>query len=100
MMDKELEPVKVIYSYAHEDEGLKNEIVKCIKTIPGIKQWHDRNILASANWEKEITDHLIDADIILLLISFDFLNSEYCSKKEMKLALERQAAGNVYVIPI
>jgi tetratricopeptide (TPR) repeat protein len=65
-----------------------------------ITNWHDRSISAGTEWEQEINEHLNSADIILLLISADFLASRYCYSVEMKRAMERHEAGEATVIPI
>jgi hypothetical protein len=52
--------------------------------------WHDGNIDPGREWEKEVLQHLNTADVILLLISPDFMASDYCYSKEMKRAMERQ----------
>jgi hypothetical protein len=100
MADK---PVELFYSYSHKDEGLRDElenhlsILKCEKVIAG---WHDRRIGAGKEWEGQIDAHLKSAAVILLLISADFLASDYCYDVEMKRALERHDAGEVRVIPV
>lgn len=48
----------------------------------------------------EIDEHLNSAQIILLLISSDFLASKYCYDIEMKRAMERHNSGEARVIPI
>lgn len=58
-----------------------------------IEQWHDREISAGAEWEREIDKHLNTAQIILLMISPDFMNSEYCYNVEVKQAIERHKRG-------
>ena len=65
-----------------------------------VKSWHDRQIGAGGSWEHEIDRNLREADVILLLISSDFLASDYCFDVEMKLALERHAAGEAVVVPV
>src|SRR5260370_35842881 len=62
--------------------------------------WHDRNISAGTEWEREIDKHLNTAQIILLLISPDFMDSDYCYGIEMKRAMERYEQGKSRVIPI
>ena len=47
-----------------------------------------------------IDEHLEAADVVLLLISADFLASDYCYDTEMKRALEKHKAGKARVIPI
>ncbi len=65
-----------------------------------ITVWADTDIDAGMEWEKEIEKHLETAHIILLLISPDFMASEYCYSKEMKRAVERHERGEVRVIPV
>jgi len=96
-------PVKVFFSYAHEDEPLLNKLKSHLQPLRRqglIDVWHDRDIHAGTEWEQEINEHLNDAEIILLLISPDFMNSEYCYSKEMQRALERHKQGKTKVIPI
>lgn len=100
---KAKEPVEVFYSYAHEDEGLRNELEKhlsILKRTGVITGWHDRKIIAGHDWEKEIDTRLNTAKVILLLISADFLASDYCYGIEMEKALQRDEAGEARVIPV
>jgi hypothetical protein len=62
--------------------------------------WDDRDITAGSEWEREISEHLNTAQIILLLISPDFLASDYCYGTEMQRAMERHESGEAHVIPI
>ncbi|MEO6892602.1 MAG: SAVED domain-containing protein, partial [Ktedonobacteraceae bacterium] len=65
-----------------------------------ISDWHSRKIGAGKEWQTEIDEHLNSARIILLLVSPDFMASDYCNDVEVKRALERHAAGKARVIPI
>jgi len=65
-----------------------------------IEDWHDRKICPGADFDTEISTFLEAADLILLLISPDFIASDYCYKNEMNRALERHAAGDARVLPI
>ena len=51
-------------------------------------------------WGSEIDENLKSADIILLLVSADFANSQYCWDNETRLALERHERGEAQVIPV
>jgi len=96
-------PIEIFYSYAHEDEPLRQELEKHLTLLKQqglISGWHDRSISAGTEWANEIDTHLNTAHIILLLISASFLASNYCYHIEMKRALERHAAGEARVIPI
>jgi internalin A len=96
-------PLKVFYSYAHKDDTLRNEMETHLKILERrglISPWHDRLIRQGDQWAGEIDVNLEIADIILLLVSADFIASDYCYSKEMTLALEREKAGKARVIPV
>ncbi|MEM9537356.1 MAG: toll/interleukin-1 receptor domain-containing protein, partial [Cyanobacteria bacterium P01_E01_bin.45] len=61
---------------------------------------HDRLIPLGNEWEPEIHENLNRAQIILLLISVDFISSRYCRDIELKRAMERHEAKEAQVIPI
>src|SRR5437667_2287870 len=97
-------PVKIFFCYAHEDEALLNKLKTHLKPLQRqglIDVWHDRDISAGTEWEQEISERLNEATIILLLVSPDFMNSDYCYSVEMKRALERHEREKAcVVIPI
>ena len=96
-------PLKIFYSYSHRDEqfriGLANAIA-LLRRQGLIQEWHDRNIVAGTDWNGAIDGKIETADLIALLISPDFIASDYCYGKEMAAALDRQARGEADVIPI
>jgi hypothetical protein len=95
--------IKLFCSYSHRDEHLRDELAKHLKLLERqglVESWHDRRIGAGDVWKEEIDRNLSEADIILLLISADFLASDYCFDIEMKTALERHSAAQALVIPI
>ena len=97
------EAIEVFFSYAHEDEDLRDELEKHLSTLKRqgvITDWHDRKIGAGTEWEGEIDTHLNTAHVILLLISADFMASDYCWDVEVKWAMERHEAEEARVIPI
>src|SRR5205085_5289211 len=103
MTTEPVQSIELFYSYAHEDERLRKELEKhlaLMKRQKLISAWHDRNIGAGTEWANEIDTHLNTARIILLLISPDFIASDYCYSIEMTRALERHKAGEARVIPI
>jgi hypothetical protein len=96
-------PVEIFISYTHEDEPLLKELVKHLSMMKReglVKLWHDREIVAGTNWEKDLDGHLEQAKIILLLVSSSFMASDYCYGIEMERAMERYDAGEAVVIPI
>lgn len=94
---------KVFFSYSHADEALRDELEKHLSILKRqgvIETWHDRRIIPGAEFESTISTHLEEADIIILLISSDFLASDYCYDIEMKIAMERHECGDAVVIPV
>lgn len=97
------QPVKLFYSYAHEDEELRVKLEKHLSVMrrnKDIAGWHDRDISAGTEWKKSIDENLEAAQIIILLVSDDFLASDYCYDIEMARAMERHDSGEARVIPI
>jgi hypothetical protein len=93
----------VFFSYTHVDEPLRKALdghLGLLRRQGLIQTWYDRNILAGSELDAEIGKNLEAADIILLLVSSDFINSDYCFSKEMTRAMERHHAGEARVIPI
>ncbi len=96
-------PVEIFCSYAHEDEAWRQKLethLSLLKRQGLISLWHDRLITAGTDWAHALDQYLETASVILLLVSADFLASDYCYSIEMKRALERQEAGEALVIPI
>ena len=95
--------LKLFCSYSHHDESLWAELSKHLKLLERqglVATWYDRQIGAGDLWRQAIDRNLQEADIILLLISADFLASDYCFDIEMKTALERHAAEEALVVPV
>src|SRR5689334_4469839 len=95
--------VKIVFCYAHEDEKMLIQLKKHLTALQKngfIETWYDRDIGAGVEWELEIDRQINNAHIILLLISKDFIASNYCYSKEMKVTLERHECGGARVIPI
>jgi hypothetical protein len=95
--------LRLFVSYCHADETLKNELVRHLtplKHLGLIEVWHDRKIPAGGEWDQIISENLEGADIILLLVSIDFINSKYCNDIELERAIERHEEKSAVVIPV
>jgi TIR domain/Trypsin-like peptidase domain len=96
-------PLKLFYSYAHEDEAMRQKLETHLKLLQRrglIASWSDRQIGAGQEWREAIDAQLESADIILLLISSNFLASDYCYDVELARAMARHEAGEARVVPI
>ena len=96
-------PVEIFCCYARKDKPLLSELRTHLMPLQrqgNIALWADTDIDAGTEWEEEINKHLNTAQIILLLVSSDFIASDYCYGKEMMRAMERHKAGEAQVVPI
>ena len=96
-------PLRVFVSYSRKDDSHRQDLethLALLKRQNVIASWSDRQIEAGAEWHEEISRQLETANIILLLISADFIDSDFIWGEELKRALERHEAGEARVIPI
>jgi CheY-like chemotaxis protein len=96
-------PLQLFYSYSHQDEPLRDELdthLALLRRRGVIATWHDRRIAASEDWRAAIDEHLERANLILLLVSPDFLASDYCYDVEMRRAMERHRHHEAAVVPV
>jgi hypothetical protein len=95
--------VSVFAISAPQDQTLQNELKEHLKPLQReglIELWHERHMSAQTEGEQQINEDVNTAQIILLLISVDFMNSDSCYHREMPRALERLKAREALVIPI
>lgn len=100
---EQTQPVEIFFSYSHKDQRLRDQLetqLSLLKREGLISNWYDHKIVAGENWQDQIDKHLNTAQIILLLISPDFIASDYCYNIEVERALERHKAGEARVIPL
>lgn len=100
---RQQKPFRLFYSYSHKDESLRDELethLKLFQRQSMISNWHDRRILAGQEWDKKIDENLKKSNIILLLISADFVASDYCYDVEVKCAMAMHENENAVVIPV
>ena len=98
-----LDPIKVFISYSQVDEAWKTKLVKHLgqsRREKLIDLWHDGMINAGTEWSETIESKLNAADIVLLLLSADFLDSDYCNEHEIPAAMSRHHSGSAKVIPV
>lgn len=96
-------PWKVFYSYSHQDKHLRDKLATYLKPLVQLKkivEWYDRQIEPGADWAGVISAEMQSANLILFLVSADFLASDYCFDVEVTTALERLKAGHAKVVPI
>lgn len=102
-MDTLSKTIKLFYSYSHDDTEYKKKLEKHLTILKRqglLESWDDTQILPGDVWDMGINENLLKADIILLLISSSFMDSDYINDVELKIALERHQKNEARVIPI
>ena len=98
------ESMSVIFiSYSHQDEELKNQLIRQLMVLEReglLEIWIDDKISAGEAWDSAINDALLQADIAILLITSNFLTSNFILKTEVPVLLKRRKAGAVSLFPI
>jgi uncharacterized protein YjbI with pentapeptide repeats len=101
-----LEPnlkINIFYIYSHADEELRLELEKHLAILKRqgiINEWSDRCIKPGSEWEEEIFENMEKAKLIFLLVSADFMASDYCYNIELSHALKLHRMGESIVVPI
>lgn len=94
---------RTFYSYSHQDALLRHQLATFLAPLVQqnkIVEWYDRDIAPGADWDAEISSHLESANLILLLVTADFLASKYCFGVEIERAMARKKLGDAEVVPI
>lgn len=96
--------IELFISYADQDEGLFENLKTHLRPLEHqgrVRRWHDRSgILPGEETDRKIEEYLQSADLILLLVSPDFIDSEERRTGEVKYAMERHEARAAKVIPV
>ena len=80
---------KLFISYAHEDTSTMNRLLTHLKVMErnrAIEIWQDGLILPGESWDERIKKQIRQCDIFVMLVSPDFLASNYIWDEELKLA--------------
>lgn len=91
---------KVFISYSHNNGSWLDKLLMMIKPIVRsneISIWYDENIKPSQTWRKEINDALRQAKVALLLVSPEFLASDFIAKEELPYLLNKAKQGAIRV---
>lgn len=95
--------MQIFIVYAHEDRAIRDDLRKHLRPLADkgdVVFWSDHEILPGASWDDAIRTQLDRADIILLLVSSDFFDSDYIREVELRRAMERHERGECCLIPV
>src|SRR5215510_12260119 len=96
-------PVTIFYSYSHKDEKYRDALSSSLAPLKRqglIREWYDGDIVPGEKWEEKIYQQLDSADVVLMLVSRDFINSDFIWGTELQRAMDRESVNQARVIPI
>lgn len=96
-------PISIFFSYASEDEALQRQLenhLSIFRQNEAVSLWHKRKIDPGEDWQEKVHEAMVEADVILLLASADYVSSDYLWQREMLLALRRHERGEALVAPV
>lgn len=96
-------PSHVFVSYSHLDEPLRVDFAKHLSVLQSVglvDVWHDGRISPGEDWRSAIEASMNEADLIVLLVTPDFLASPFCRDVELSRALLRWKDRKAQVVPV
>jgi serine protease AprX len=96
-------PISLMFCYSHQDEVLLDELkthLSPLRRQGRVDIWWDRRISPGTDWHQQILENLSAADVIVLLVSASFVDSDYAYDVELQQAVERHHAGEARVVPV
>jgi hypothetical protein len=103
MVTKNNSQIRVFYSYSHKDEQYREQLeehLSILRRMGLIKEWSDRKITGGQEWRQKIEEELSKADLIILLVSPSFIDSDFCYTNELAAAISRHEIGEARVVPV
>jgi hypothetical protein len=102
-MIKRKKPIELFISYSHKDRKHLDKLRAHLRGLEYGHQvhcWWDGAIEVGKPWEAQIFEALRDADVVLLLLTANFIDSYYCMERELLLVREREKKGEIDLVPI
>lgn len=91
-LPNEIFPMKKIFiSYSHADESSKEEFKRHFVSLINenkVATFDDRELTMGGEWDPELKKKIDECDIMVCLVSVDFLNTGYIMKTEIPRAIE------------
>ncbi|MBV6441307.1 MAG: toll/interleukin-1 receptor domain-containing protein [Haliscomenobacteraceae bacterium CHB4] len=103
-MKKESNPVKVFISYSTRDQEYVNELLLHLKPLEQKKKYleiyHDGELLPGSEWDAEVRKQLATSQVVLFILSPDFVQSKYLNEVETRMALDMNRRGEAIIVPV
>jgi GTP-binding protein EngB required for normal cell division len=93
----------VFLSYSHKDDRWVRYLrphFKALEKTHGIDFWHDKRIEAGSDWRAEIVSAISACRVAILLVSADFLASDFIQLEELPRLLGEASARGVKILPL
>lgn len=95
------ERTKVFISYSHQDKGTLAEVQRHFKPLKAsIDPWDDERIAGGQKWKEEIRKAIKETKVAILLISTDFLGSEFIASEELPPLLHAAEKEGAVILPV
>jgi TIR domain len=95
--------VFIVYAANSADEGHRENLEKHLSVLTRQQEIvlrHERLVTADKDTQAELKGMLDGADVIVLLLSPDFIASDFCYNDQMSVAMKRQRDHTARVIPV
>lgn len=96
-------PPSVFISYSHKDESEKNKLLSHLGVLGKAdlaEVWSDDRIGTGADWQRDIEQAMAGAKVAILLVSDNFLNSDFILRAEVPALLRRRASDGLVILPL
>lgn len=96
-------PLSLFICYAHANERTVKQLIPSLKVLAQrgyIAHWRDTDLVAGEDWDETIKERLSNAQIILFMVSRDFLASDYIKQQERRLAMELRENKQAVIVPV
>lgn len=92
---------KVFISYSHFDKDYLKDIQRHFKPfLNQIDFWDDSKILPGKKWKDEIRQAILETKVAILLVSTDFLGSEFIATNELPPLLEAAEKEGAVILTV
>ncbi|MFA8298733.1 MAG: COR domain-containing protein [Hyphomicrobiales bacterium] len=95
--------LKFFISYSKDNEQQLDKFKKYLGQYKGhykFTPWYDGDLKCGDEWDPEIKRNLNEADLIIFLVSNDFLATDYIRDVEIETAMKRHKKGETKILPV
>jgi len=93
----------LVFSYSNKDRPVRDFLERSLDPLIRkniIRVWSDAHLLAGQDWQSVINSEFGRADIYVIILSNNYLGSEFSMRREAPFAMERAASGQALLVPV